>query len=105
MANGNAVSEFFGNGKGKWTVLTMLLMTLAGGTSWVFSKEARDEIDGIRAYCDARIEMVNARINREVDAQRTNINERKTDVNREIDRLDDRIDDLSRLIYRGFAPR
>jgi hypothetical protein len=98
MANGSTVADLVSDGRGKWTVLTMLMMTLAGGLSWWFTQEARDELDGLRTYVDGRIASA-------ILAQDSLFNQRIDFANQRLTKLEQIVESQNREIWREMARR
>lgn len=98
MANGHTISEIFNDGKGKWTVLTMLLMTLAGGLSWWFTNEARMEIEHLRTYVDGRVSSALVSRDAVLDQRMDYINER-------LSKLENIVESQNRAIWAEMAKR
>lgn len=55
MANGTTISDLVGDGRGKWTVLTAVVLILASGVSWWITNEGRQEIAALRTWTEDRI--------------------------------------------------
>lgn len=99
MANGGTISDLVGNGRGKLTVLTTVVLLLSSGVSWWITNEGRQ-------YTDDRIERAAEDLSRDVRRierallRLEDAMARREETHRRLDVLERKVDTLQGWVYR-----